>query len=63
MPIRADCSFFLREYRRILTNVIEKHYLLRLMLATGGDMTKTCALAGTADLCPKSSDDPPWRNN
>ncbi len=38
----------LKEYRRILTNDIEKHYLQRLMRVSGGDMTKACTISGVS---------------
>ncbi len=38
----------LKEYRRILSNDIEKHYLQRLMRTSGGDMTKACTISGVS---------------
>ncbi|MBV5318009.1 MAG: sigma-54-dependent Fis family transcriptional regulator, partial [Desulfobulbaceae bacterium] len=38
----------LKEYRRILTNDIEKHYLQRLLRATNGDIATACTISGVS---------------
>jgi len=38
----------LKEYRRILTNDIEKHYLQQLMRTSGGDIAKACTISGVS---------------
>jgi two-component system NtrC family response regulator len=35
-----------REYRRCLIEDIEKHYLQRLLLETGGDIPQACTISG-----------------